>query len=44
MKTIAVASTVEEIEILRIHSDRAEVYDFARECPILSSEIKEILK
>jgi len=29
MKTVTVASIVEDIETLRIHSDRAELYDFA---------------
>jgi hypothetical protein len=36
MKAITVATTVEDTEILRIHSDRTEIYDFAREYPILT--------
>jgi hypothetical protein len=44
MKVITVASTVEVTEILRINSDRTDVYDFAREYPIINSEIREIRK
>ena len=44
MKAITLANTVEDIEILSIYTDRTEIYDFAREYLIISSEIKEIRK
>jgi hypothetical protein len=40
MKAITVASTVQDIEIIKIYLDRAEIYDFAREFLIIGSEIK----
>jgi hypothetical protein len=40
MTAITVASIMEAIEIIRIHLDSAEVYNFAREYLIIISEIK----